>query len=209
MDQADHRCLRRCACADCGNRLVSAHAHAGGAARAAWVGCRADAVVGRWGVRSGQEGGGLPWALLIIASVAANVAVAEPTLIGRVIVAWPSFALTVSYELLTRQVRRAAIRKDQEDDGKPYVRPAAKASPAPAARQPLGPPARALRGAARSDDLQRQAWQWALVRQASDGRLPSGKAIAGEFGRQERWGRLVKNAGLASAFGKARVPVEP
>jgi hypothetical protein len=37
-----------------------------------------------------------------------NVAVAEPTLIGRVIAAWPSFALTASYELLTHQVRRGA-----------------------------------------------------------------------------------------------------
>jgi hypothetical protein len=61
--------------------------------------------------RSGSKGGVLPWALLIIgsvASLAANVAVAEPTLIGRVIAAWPSFALTASYELLTRQVRCGA-----------------------------------------------------------------------------------------------------
>jgi len=56
--------------------------------------------------RSGHKGGVLPWALLIVgsvASLAANVAVAEPTLIGRVIAAWPSFALTPSYELLTRR----------------------------------------------------------------------------------------------------------
>src|SRR5713101_8387838 len=61
--------------------------------------------------RSGRRGGVLPWALLFVgsvASLAANVAVAEPTLIGRVIAAWPSFALTASYELLTRQVRGAA-----------------------------------------------------------------------------------------------------
>jgi hypothetical protein len=61
--------------------------------------------------RSGRKGGALPWALLVagsIASLAANVAVAEPTLIGRVIAAWPSFALTASYELLTRHVRRGA-----------------------------------------------------------------------------------------------------
>jgi hypothetical protein len=38
----------------------------------------------------------LPWALLAVggvASLAANVAVAEPTATGRVIAAWPSFAL--------------------------------------------------------------------------------------------------------------------
>jgi hypothetical protein len=53
----------------------------------------------------------LPWALLVassVASLAANMAVAEPSLIGRVIAAWPSFALIASDELLMRQVRRAA-----------------------------------------------------------------------------------------------------
>lgn len=43
------------------------------------------------------QGGALPWALLIagsVASLAANVAVAEPPFIGRVIAAWPSLALT-------------------------------------------------------------------------------------------------------------------
>ena len=61
--------------------------------------------------RSGGRGGVLPWALLVagsVASLAANVAVAEPTMTGRVIAAWPSFALIASYELLMRQVRRAA-----------------------------------------------------------------------------------------------------
>jgi hypothetical protein len=68
----------------------------------------------------------LPWALLVIgsvASLAANVAVAQPTLIGRVIAAWPSFALTASYELLTRQVRRSAIGQS-EHDPHPDRRPA-------------------------------------------------------------------------------------
>jgi hypothetical protein len=36
------------------------------------------------------------------------VAVAEPTVTGRVIAEWPSFALIASYELLMRQVRHAA-----------------------------------------------------------------------------------------------------
>src|ERR1039457_1517898 len=46
--------------------------------------------------RSGGKGGILPWVLLVVgsvASLAANVAVAEPTTMGRVIAAWPSFAL--------------------------------------------------------------------------------------------------------------------
>ncbi len=72
--------------------------------------------------KCGRKGGALPWALLVggsVASLAANVAVAEPTLIGRVIAAWPSFALTASYELLTRQVRRGAARKGAH----PWPRP--------------------------------------------------------------------------------------
>jgi hypothetical protein len=61
--------------------------------------------------RSGGRGGLLPWALLVtgsVASLAANVAVAEPTAIGRVIAAWPSFALIGAYEMLMHQIRRIA-----------------------------------------------------------------------------------------------------
>ena len=58
--------------------------------------------------RWGRKGGLLPWTLLVIgslASLAANVEVAEPSLIGRAIAAWPSFALIGSYELLMSQIR--------------------------------------------------------------------------------------------------------
>jgi hypothetical protein len=61
--------------------------------------------------RSGHRGGVLPWALPVAgsaASLAANVAVADPPATGRVIAAWPSFSLIAAYELLMRQVRRAA-----------------------------------------------------------------------------------------------------
>src|ERR1700728_1187134 len=60
--------------------------------------------------RGGDRGGFLPWALLVAgsaASLAANVAVAEPAVTGRVIAAWPSFSLIAAYELLMRQIRRA------------------------------------------------------------------------------------------------------
>lgn len=49
--------------------------------------------------------------------------------------------------------------------------------------------------------LQRQAWQWALANRANDGTLPTGSEIACQHGRRERWGRLVKNAGLAGELG--------
>ncbi|WP_308198416.1 DUF2637 domain-containing protein [Actinomadura terrae] len=59
--------------------------------------------------RQGRRSGLLPWALLVTgstASLAANVAVAEPSLVGRLIAAWPSAALIGSYELLMRQASR-------------------------------------------------------------------------------------------------------
>jgi hypothetical protein len=83
--------------------------------------------------RSGTRGGVLPWALLVIgsvASMAANVAVAEPTSIGRVIAAWPSFALTASFELLTRQVRSSAARKDAKNTVVPPPKRTRPAEPA-------------------------------------------------------------------------------
>jgi hypothetical protein len=50
----------------------------------------------------------MPWALLMVgnaASLAANVAVAEPTVAGRVIAAWQSFSLIVVYELWHESAR--------------------------------------------------------------------------------------------------------
>ena len=149
--------------------------------------------------RLGGRGGLLPWALLIIgalASLGANIAVAEPTLIGRVIAAWPSFALTASYELLMRQVRRAAQPTSQGTE--PVTgQPKPGTSSSPASRKP------STRGSRRPlgrRDLRRQAWEWALANRDPDGALPSGKIIAGQFGRRERWGRLVKQAGAAGEF---------
>jgi len=46
-------------------------------------------------------------------------------------------------------------------------------------------------------DTQVLAWRWALANRAGDGSLPSGRDIGRQHGRHERWGRLVKNAGLA------------
>jgi hypothetical protein len=159
--------------------------------------------------RSGGKGGVLPWALLVagsVASLAANVAVAEPTLIGRVIAAWPSFALTASYELLTRQVRRGAAPTESAD-GQPrqsQTAPVSAAKRAQAAGLRLVPPPELGKGGRGSGgDLRQRAWGWALVNRAADGSLPSGSAIARAHGRKERWGRLVKSAGQAGVFGSA------
>lgn len=157
--------------------------------------------------RSGRKGGALPWALLIagsVASLVANVAVADPTLIGRVIAAWPSFALTASYELLTRQVRRSAIKEEPHVDQSQQA--AAAFEQSNAVRQAAVRPNPARKTSARSDTLQREAWEWALAQRASGGSFPSGKAIANVYGRHERWGRLVKSAGKAGAFDWESLP---
>jgi hypothetical protein len=147
--------------------------------------------------RRGGRGGFLPWMLLVVgsvASLAANVAVAEPTMTGRVIAAWPSFALIGSYELLMRQVRDSAtgLSGRKSDQGSLEHAPRhAVSEVAAACRTPTRSPARNAGGAA----LQREAMRWAIANRSSDGKLPSGKAIAAQFGRHERWGRLVKQTG--------------
>jgi Protein of unknown function (DUF2637) len=61
--------------------------------------------------RSGCRGSSLSWLLLgagSAGSLAANVAVAEPSVTGRIIAAWPSLALAGSHELSMRQIRATA-----------------------------------------------------------------------------------------------------
>jgi hypothetical protein len=61
--------------------------------------------------RSGERGGALPWVALLLglgASLAANVAAAEPTVVGRLVAAWPPVGLLLSYELLLQQINNGA-----------------------------------------------------------------------------------------------------
>jgi len=189
--------------------------------------------------RAGRRGGVLPWTLLVLgsaASLAANVAAAVPTAEGRVIAAWPSFALMGAYELLMRQVRHAASsglgtdeRRGQalervakgggHDPGMASVelsgaqaagvaKPRTVVSlPGPGA-VPQGAGISRSRGRMRRDtprlteaaDLQQRAMDWALGNRSADGSLPTGRRIAEQFGRSDRWGRLVKQA-VASTLG--------
>lgn len=167
--------------------------------------------------RAGEHGGVLPWALLAAgstASLAANVAVAQPTVVGRVIAAWPSFALIGAYEMLMRQVRRHAAdsRKPQPRNAGSHAsnREVSGATVRRSRARRSGPEGReqgvaGLGGAGR--ELQRQAWHWALAQRAGDGSLPSGREIARHYGRHEWWGRLVKRSGTAGQFSSE--PSEP
>lgn len=134
-------------------------------------------------------------------SLAANVAVAEPTVTGRVIAAWPSFALIAAYELLMRQVRCAAdASTSRQRAGRrgrlPVTTASVDGSGSAANRRRQGPREGAIHdGAGR--ELRLKAWQWAQANRAGDGSLPSGRDIGRHYGRHERWGRLVKRSGLA------------
>jgi hypothetical protein len=167
--------------------------------------------------RSGDRGGILPWTLLVIgsaASLAANVAVAQPAMAGRVIAAWPSFALIGSYELLMRQVRHSVLDDSSSDvTGNSGQQGSGQVSALLVSHQ-----GRNVTGPSRLGDdvagdgvvrrsIQRQAWQWALANRTPDDLLPSGREIAVAFGRHERWGRLVKRAGLEGEYDLAEVGI--
>jgi Protein of unknown function (DUF2637) len=95
--------------------------------------------------RSGGRGRALSWLLLgagSVASLAANVALAEPTVTGRVIAAWPSFALIGSYELLMRQIRATAAASGR----RPAHRSAARAANSAPARGASAGRVRARKG---------------------------------------------------------------
>jgi hypothetical protein len=179
--------------------------------------------------------------------LAANVAVAEPSAVGRLIAGWPSCALIGSYELLMGQIRHASVRGTERESTiepmrhmnsdpfqmnteTPDTAPAANAAPSyDTHTEPAFPPKNP--GDARADqparplhlsggvaalspagagprhwshsgneggtsEVRYRAWQWAVANRGPEGDLPPGKAIAAQFGRSERWGRLVKNTGL-------------
>ncbi|MEV6157067.1 DUF2637 domain-containing protein [Nonomuraea sp. NPDC052129] len=143
--------------------------------------------------RYGSRGGLLAWTMLLIGSLAslgANIAVAEPSLIGRVIAAWPSVALIGSYELLMSQIRRASTQEPAvlqgemagdrelvgEDDHDSSDHPGSHSCEV--------------------EDLRRAAWRWALANRLPDGALPSGRVIAEKFARSARWGCWIKRVGL-------------
>lgn len=172
--------------------------------------------------RLGRRGGVLPWTLLVIgsaASLAANVAVAEPSVVGRLVAAWPSAALIGSYELLMRQIRHASrpatsLGRTRESATSTVRKPqmVASAQGAPSDRARTDEQVKDVRALPEQDrapghdqshsgaphgltGMRYEAWNWALANRMGDGTLPPGRVIAERFGRSERWGRLVKRAG--------------
>jgi hypothetical protein len=166
--------------------------------------------------RHGRKGGVLPWGLLIIgscASLAANVAVADPTVWSRIIHAWPSFALIGAYELLMREFRTAArsVRSAdaerthaEEDSSTSEDRAQAEETGLYVVReQHTGTPDGGEPSHPAPPEVQVRAWQWALEHQNELGSLPTGDQIATTFGRKPRWGRLISQWGRQGRFDDA------
>src|SRR5215475_12495983 len=62
--------------------------------------------------RTGRRSGWLPWAALLVgtaASLAANVATADPSAISRVIAGWPALALLIAVKLLSGMLEHRDI----------------------------------------------------------------------------------------------------
>ncbi|MFI6324790.1 DUF2637 domain-containing protein [Nonomuraea sp. NPDC050556] len=145
--------------------------------------------------RRGERGGLFPWFLLIlgsVASVAANIAVAHPTAVGRIVAAWPAIALIGGLEMTFRQIRQSVSARD----GAPPPT-TSESRPQPAADGPTRPvPPDQRRGRA----LQREAWEWALKHSRPDGSLPRSDELAQQFQRSARWARMVKACGASGAL---------
>ena len=70
--------------------------------------------------RTGLPGGRLAWCALlggVGASLAANIAAADPTVTARVVAAWPALAFAVAFELLLQQRREPAVDPVDEPVG--------------------------------------------------------------------------------------------
>ncbi|MBO3751266.1 DUF2637 domain-containing protein [Streptosporangiaceae bacterium NEAU-GS5] len=143
--------------------------------------------------RSGSRGDVFEWALPVISSLAslgANIAVAEPTMIGRIIAAWPSAALIGSYELFMCQVRRCAPQAQTATDAVTALELGEDGGEDPPDQVQMSVErSRRVTKPADAIELHRAAWRWTQANRRPDGALLSGKAIAAQFSRSARWGR--------------------
>jgi hypothetical protein len=73
----------------------------------------------------------LGFAVGILASVGANVAAAQPTMLGRLVAAWPALALLLVVESLSRKGRLIADREQPSTTAQPAVMASVPVSAAP------------------------------------------------------------------------------
>jgi hypothetical protein len=81
--------------------------------------------------------GALAWASLlagVAATIAGNVAAAEPTALARLVAAWPPVAFALSYELLLTLLRPTPAPADRDE----RAEPAPPWEPTPTGREGVG-----------------------------------------------------------------------
>jgi len=164
--------------------------------------------------RSGQPGGALPWAGLLLgiaATIAGNIASAEPNTVARLVAAWPPCAFALAYEFLLSLLRppapatvAEAVVPDPVAVPAPVtaVRPPV-AAPAPAAElpnpagdhRPVGDPAGDPLPAAPVPDTDLAARIGALVREAETAGqpLPGRRRLAEALGVTQHAIRTASN----------------
>jgi len=143
--------------------------------------------------RGGLPGGSLAWgglALGVAATVAGNIASAEPTAAARVIAAWPPVAFALSYELLLALIRPTAATR-------PSPTPAGAARPDEDTNRASAPPAHEPPGEARStgaDERDALTERARALLAGSPGRPLGRRALARELGITEHQARTVLDA---------------
>jgi len=150
--------------------------------------------------RVGMAGGWLPWCALlggVGASLAANIAAAEPTATARVVAAWPALAFAVAFELLLQQ-RRAAVTEPVNsqpvEPGVPVGQDRHIARPVldgPGEVGAPGAPAGALPAAPVTDPAEQRVGPPT----AGDPSFPGPGAVPGRGGLEERARALLAAAG--------------
>jgi len=125
--------------------------------------------------RCGLAGGALAWSGLLVgiaATVAGNVASAEPALAARLVAAWPPVAFALSYELLLALIRPTPTGHADED--------AERLDPADAPASPAAGDDGGLEDRARE-----------LIADTAERRPPGRRALARELGVTEHRARAL------------------
>jgi len=147
--------------------------------------------------RAGLPGGRLAWCALlggVGASLAANVAAAEPTATARVVAAWPALAFAVAFELLLQQRRTAVAEPVDTQPVEPVGQDRLTAHPVPDRPGEIGEPG-ALAGAPPADPATDRAAERVPSPPAGEVSSSGPGTTVGRGGLEERARALLAAAG--------------
>jgi Protein of unknown function (DUF2637) len=140
-----------------------------------------------------RDGRWLPWLALAagtVASLTANILVAEPTAVGRTISAWPAVAFLVGIKLGSRMLASSGPVPEPAEPPAP-ARPDPPTQDHNPAEQGIGPDRP-------SPERRLAAVTWCQDRHRETGRWPTGTEIAHHWKCSDRNGRKVRAAAQAA-----------